>query len=151
MIWNLLIQNQHSEKKWLRVFLQHGKGGVSGEEHFNTFFPDIKKEAFIDPTGALPEDVTLVILNAYYVWFFRPMENILKQNVATMRNNIDERNFFKVQGICIVSAVYVQPLDPYKCPDQNRIPLFLEEHFSAGKMYSNITEGHTTQKVVIEN
>jgi hypothetical protein len=40
---------------------------VSGEERFNTFFLDSKKEAFIDPTGALPEDVTLVILNAYNV------------------------------------------------------------------------------------
>ena len=82
--------------------------------------------------------------------FFCPVENILKQNVATMRNNIDECNFVKVQGICIVSAVYVQPPDPYKCPNQNRIPLFLEKHFSAGKLYNNSTEGHTTQKVVID-
>ena len=53
------------------------------------------------------------------------MENILKQNVATMRKIIDEFNLDKVQGIWIVSTPYVQPPEPYKCPDQNCIPFFL--------------------------
>ena len=69
---------------------------MSGEEHFNTLFPDSKKEAFIDPTGELPEDVTLVILNAYNVRFFNLVERILKQNVETMRKIIDECNLDKV-------------------------------------------------------
>jgi hypothetical protein len=34
------------------------------------------------------------------------VEHILKQNVATMRNNIDECNFIKVRGIWIFSAIY---------------------------------------------
>ena len=123
---------------------------MSGEERFNILFLDSKKAALIEPSNSLPEDVTLVILNAYNVWFFCLVENILKQNVATMRNNINECNFVKVRGIWIVSAVYIQPLDPYKCPDQNCIPLFLEKHFSAGKLYNNLTKGHTIQKVVIE-
>ena len=69
---------------------------MSGEEHFNTFFPDSKKEAFIDPTGAPSEDVTLVILNAYNVRFFNLAERILKLNVETMRNIIDKCNLDKV-------------------------------------------------------
>ena len=78
------------------------------------------------------------------------MENILKQNVATMRKIINEYSFVKVWGICIVSAFYVQPPDPYKCLDQNCIPFFLEKYFSAGKLYDNLTEVHTTWKVVME-
>ena len=70
--------------------------------------PDRKKSAFIDPCDALPEDVTLVILNAYNVQFFSPVENILKQNVETMRKIINECNLDKVQGIYIVSTDYVQ-------------------------------------------
>lgn len=126
------------------------KKGVSGEERFKTLFQDSKKAAFIDPSDALPEDVTLVILNAYDVRFFSPVENILKQNVATMRKIIDQCNLDKVRGICIVSTAYVQPPEPYKCPDQNRIPFFLEKHFSAGKLYNDLTEGRTTWKEVIE-
>jgi hypothetical protein len=40
---------------------------VIGEEFFNILFPDSKKAAFIDPSDSLPEDVTMVILNAYNV------------------------------------------------------------------------------------
>ena len=69
---------------------------MSGEEGFNTLFPDSKKAALIDPSDSLPEDVTLVILNAYNVRFFNPVENIFKQNVATMCNIIDECNLIKL-------------------------------------------------------
>ena len=125
---------------------------MSGEECFNNLFLDSKKEAFIDPSNTLPENVTLVILNVYDVWFFNPVENILKQNVATMCNIIDECNLIKLWGIFISSAAYVQPPGPYtyKCPYKNRIPFFLEKHFSAGKLYKYLTEGHTTLEAVIE-
>jgi hypothetical protein len=89
-------------------------------------FPDIKKAALIDSSDALPEDVTLVILNVYDVQFFCPMENMLTQNMATMPNIIDECNLDMVQGIYIVSTSYLQPPEPYKCPDQN-IGLFFFE------------------------
>ena len=55
----------------------------------------------------LPEDAALVILNAYDVQFFDAVENVLKQNVATMRKIIDECNLDKVIGICIFSTEYV--------------------------------------------
>ena len=88
-------------------------------------FPDIKNAALIDSSDALPEDVTLIILNVYDVRFFRPVEKILKQNVATIPKIINECNLHMVQGIYIVSTAYVQPLEPYKCPIHNRIPFFL--------------------------
>ena len=78
------------------------------------------------------------------------VKNILKQNVATMHNIIYEWNFVKVWGICIVSKDYIQPQEPYNCPDHNRIPSFFENHFSAGKLYNNLTDGYTTWKAVIE-
>ena len=81
---------------------------------------------FIDLNDALPEDVILVILNAYNVWFFHQVETILKQNVATMPKNINECNLYIIWCIYIVSTSYVQPPEPYKCPDQNCIPFFLE-------------------------
>ena len=54
------------------------------------------------------------------------MEKILKQNMATMPKIIYEFTLDMVQGIYIVSTAYVQPLEPYKCPNHNRIPFFLE-------------------------
>jgi hypothetical protein len=107
-------------------------------------FLDIKNLALIYATDALPEDVTLVILNAYNVWFFCLVENILKQNVETMPKIINECNLDMVQGIYIVSTAYVQPSEPYKCPNHYRIPFFLEEHISAGKLYNDLIVGHTT-------
>ena len=89
-------------------------------------FPDIKKAASIDSSDALPEDITLVILNVYDVQFFRPVENIFTQNVATMPNIIDECDLDMVRGIYIVSTSYVQPPEPYKCPDHNLIIFFFE-------------------------
>ena len=122
MIWTPLIQSQHCEKTWIRVFLRHGKSGVSGEERFNTLFLDRKKAAFIYPTDALPEDVTLINLNAYNIWFCNSVDKILKQSEATMRKIIDEFNLDMVQGICIVSTCYVQQPEPYKCTNHNHIP-----------------------------
>ena len=72
------------------------------------------------------------------------MDKILKQNVATMPKIINECNLDMVQGIYIVSTAYVQPSEPYKCPNHYRIPFFLEEHISAGKLYNDLIVGHTT-------
>ena len=57
---------------------------------------------------------------------FSTVENILKQNVATMPKIIDEYNLDMVWGIYIVSTSYVQPPEPCKCPDQNLILFFFE-------------------------
>ena len=99
---------------------------MRGSNRFNALFLNIKNAALIYLSDALPEDLTLFILNAYDVWFFRPVKKILKQNVATMPKIINECNLDMVRGIYIVSTAYVQPPEPYKCPNQNRIPFFLE-------------------------
>ena len=53
----------------------------------------------------------------------------------------------KIYGECNLEKV---PLEPYKCPDHNWSPFFLENTFSDGKLFNNFTEGHTTWKAVIE-
>ena len=114
-------------------------------------FPDSKNAACIDPSGALPEDLTLVILNAYDVRFFNLVEKNVKQNVATLRQIIDDCDLEKVRDICIVSTAFVQPPKLYKCPDQNCIPFFLEKHFSAGKLYNDLMERNNIWKWSFRN
>lgn len=69
-----------------------------------------KRTAFVPVDASLPQDVTLVLLNAYEVNFTNPLDHVLKRNVSPVLRILDQREKAKdrIRGISIVSTVYVQ-------------------------------------------
>ena len=74
----------------------------------------IHKCVFIHPQDPLPQDVTLVLLNAYTVKFLTPMEEIMADNIKPMLDILDQIVVTadgvqsKVRGISVVSTAYIQ-------------------------------------------
>mmetsp|Transcript_11206 Transcript_11206/g.17148 ORF Transcript_11206/g.17148 Transcript_11206/m.17148 type:complete len:464 (+) Transcript_11206:64-1455(+) len=118
------------------------KKGATGEERFiSTGLSNFKKTAYVPTTGnILPNDVTMVILNAYEVKFFNPVDHILKNNVVAMLQILDQCVAAgpRIKGVSVVSTAYVQEPLPYRRREGNRISFVLREFTSASEVYEDL-------------
>jgi len=128
------------------------KQGASGKERFQGLFGSSKKTVFVETTDPLPSDVTLVILNAYDVRFFTPLDTKLKGSVEPMLRILEQcRGHPLVRGISVVSTAYVQNPLPFKQPEINRIPFELADIMSASKLYHGLVTGVISFDKILED
>ena len=127
------------------------KYGSKGQDRFDELFGTSKKACFIDTESALPDDTTILILNAYSVKFLNPMIDILKENVLPMLHLLDQcrKPDTKVRGIAVVSTAYVQLPRPYERDPKNRIEFALRHHASACKIMEDIISGASSEEKIM--
>jgi len=127
------------------------KYGSDGRERFEQLFGNLKKAHFIDTDAAIPDDTTIVILNAYSVRFFTPLVDILNESVSPMLRLLDQckRPGTKVRGISVVSTAYVQLPRPYERDPKNRIEFALRHHSSATKVMEDVTSGASSGESIM--
>ena len=127
------------------------KNGESGTERFSHLFGDKLKARYVSDTAPIPEDTTLLILNAYSVKFARPIVEILNDNVKPMLQLLDqcEETGRKIRGISVVSTAYVQPPLPFRRDPDNRIDFLLRHHTTAYELYQDLVNGNTTPDQVM--
>ena len=122
------------------------KKDLSGEARFQSMFGGCRKCVFVDPEDPLPLDATLLLLNAYSVKFFTPVESIMKESVKPMMDILDQarRNKQNIRGIVAVSTAYVQPPLPFKRSPDNQVPFLLEDVCTASELYEDFLQSRMT-------
>ena len=128
-----------------------GKSGETGQQRFDQLFGDTRKAYFVDDKSPIPNDVTLLILNAYSVKFARPIDEILKENVRPMLRLLDQSQEpgRQIRGISVVSTAYVQPPLPFRRKPDDCIDFLLREHMTAYQLYINLLHGVITPKQIM--
>ena len=113
-VGQMIVQQCENDASISKVYLPiRSKKGSSGEERFQSLFGMIHKCVFIHPQDPLPQDVTLVFLNAYTVKFLTPTEEIMADSMKPMLDILDQIVTAdgvqsKVRGITVVSTAYIQ-------------------------------------------
>ena len=131
-VGQMLIRQCESDDLVSKVYCPvRDKKELSGIERFDSLLNRFTKCVFLKPENPLPSDVTLVLLNAYNIRFFTPVEVLLSESVKPMVDILDQAAHQKSQGnhireIAVVLTAYVQPPLPFKQRPDNAVLFLLE-------------------------
>eukprot|EP00957_Ditylum_brightwellii_P138311 10541801-Ditylum_brightwellii.AAC.1 len=102
----MIIQQCESNPSISKIYCPiRSKKQTSGAERFQALFGGDKKSEFIESNLPVPEDVTLVLLNAYSVKFFTPVEDIAVECIKPMMDMLDQISQDMKNGLSQVRGI----------------------------------------------